>query len=70
MKENFVKESERTYHWENGASATFQDVIAIGVSESGTHYLNLGEEEKKVIVPVGWTYLTFKGPWSFFGDEL
>lgn len=60
-----VAEQSRTYHYADGGSVTFESVRSVGVSNSGTHRLNLQDGRKIIVVP-GWRWIEFSADkWSF-----
>ena len=57
-----VKEKSRTYLFDTGQSVRYEDVQRIAVSDSGNHYLTLGDG-RKVIVACRWVAIEFEGEW-------
>lgn len=58
-------ERSRTYHFPGGECLTFEDVRAIKVSESGTHYLECGDGSKG-IVKSSWLVIVLEADaWTF-----
>ena len=62
---NIVNERMRRYLYPDGQIIRFNDVVAVSVSESGTHRLELANG-KKVIVAAGWRAIVFEADaWTF-----
>lgn len=64
-------ERKRTYVFPGGHEFVAEDVLAIAVSPSGTHRLELGGQgvvgrARKVIVPTGWLAIVLDvDEWTF-----
>jgi hypothetical protein len=58
-------ERSRTYYLPGGLAVQLNNVTAVGVSDSGTHRLELGDGSK-FIIPPGWLYIKLDvDDWTF-----
>jgi len=58
-------ERRRVYVYPTGATCIFHGVTRVGISESGTHYLDLADG-KKIIVAPGWRVIELDvDEWTF-----
>jgi hypothetical protein len=44
-------EKSRTYVYTDGNSIVYENVVAVGVRESGSHRLELGDGRKVIVLP-------------------
>lgn len=65
MHELVNHERERVYVYPGGERVMFRNVTHVGVSQSGTHRLNLADGLKIIVVP-GWLYIELDmDDWTF-----
>jgi len=58
-------ERSRIYRYADGQVITYENVTAIAVSESGTHYLETADGAKHIVAP-GWRVILLDvDSWTF-----
>lgn len=63
-----VNERKRTYVY-NGFKLTYENVIEVKISESGTHYLNLKDGKKVIVAPKWLTIELDMDEWDFTSSK-